>query len=217
MFWKRPQDEENHWQIISLANTLLILILLLITLKSRGREKVNRRVCVIPWDSETLGVISSSTPTCSMRLEESFIPLCLACPLDFSLHDLFNLYFYALQNKDFLLGWVDHSLFVLLRWKPWRQAGMGSQKVLVCECRFILPFLSLPFLSLLFRREHRYFSKLERMKYFSPLHARDHPADLFVLCWFSVAQCGHLSFIHCQLFYPSSPLIYSFVTLESNL
>lgn len=215
MLWKPPWGEEQRWKIISLTNTLLIFIPLLITFKTRNREKVNLRVCVIPRGSGNLGVIASSTPTSSTRLDKSFVPLCLTRPVVF--RGLFNIYFYALQNKDFLLAWMARSLFVLLRWKPWRQAEVGCQKVLMCGFRFMLPFFSLPFLSLPFSGGHRCFSKLEMMKYFSLLHPRDHPADLFVPCWFSVARCRHLSSIHCQLFYPSSPLIYSFVTLESNL
>lgn len=160
MLRKPPWGEEHHWKIISLSDTLLISIPLLVTLQPRDREKVTRAVCAKGWHLGNLAVTPSPTPNPSMGMDKSFIPLCLTTPhLGLLLHGLFNICFYAF-NKGVLLVWVARSLIVLSRCKPWIQAEVSNQQVLMCE-------LSLWYSPCHFAGEHRYFSKLEMTKYFS--------------------------------------------------
>lgn len=134
MLWKPPWGEEHHWKIISLSNTLLILVPLLVTFQPRDREKVTLQSVSYPGTWETW-LWCQALPQCSLWdwTDHLFIPLCLTTPppWPFLLHGLFNVYFYSFQNKGFLLVWVAHSLIVLSRWKPWSQTELSNQKVLI--------------------------------------------------------------------------------------
>lgn len=109
MLWKPPWAEEHHCKIISLSDPLLILIPLLITFQPRDRRRSLVQSVLYPgtW------VWHQALPRCSLWdwTNHLFIPLCLTTlTLDFLLHGLFNIYFYAFLNKGFLLVWVAHSL-----------------------------------------------------------------------------------------------------------
>lgn len=189
-----------------------MLIPLLITFRTRGNagEKVHLTVCVNPGTREP-GCDTGSTPACCMRLDKSLVPLCFTCPWGF-LGPWFNMV--CLCSSEQGLSVSVGGPFSLCCWGGNREGRLewATSKPWCVSSVSCYPSCDYPL-----QANVDYFSKLDTMKYFPLLHARDHPADWFVLCWFSVAQRRHLSSVHCQLFYPSSPLIYSFVTLESNL
>lgn len=148
MLWKPPWGEEHHWKIISLSNTLLILILLLVTFQPRDREKVTLQSVSYPGTWGTC-LWYQALPQCSLWgwTDHLFIPLCLTTPhlgLSCSMAYLMYIYFFF-QNKGVLLVWVAHSLIVLsncevrLKWatrKSWYLGLVNDTLLITALCRW---------------------------------------------------------------------------------
>lgn len=129
MLCRPPRGEEHHWKIISLSDTLLMLIPLLITSSpgTGGRLLVQSVLDPGSWETwvwhpkllcETGQIIYPFVP--------HHPPPWTSCSMAYLIY-IFMLF----GTRGFLLVWVIHSLILLLRGKPWIQAEVSNQKVLM--------------------------------------------------------------------------------------